>query len=180
VFRLVVLSSTNCCVFSVSIYWTENICCMRSFFRSWNVHIAVCGLSFGTVLYSLLCMFFLSVLNRTHCCLWFPDGIEMYKLRYVVCLYWVTHIAVCGRYVYTEMSKFLFVVCLSILNFKYWRVWTFCLYWTVHISVCGRTVCIELYTMLWVVPLSALNWAYCSVCSPCRYWLVQIAVFVCL
>ena len=102
-----------------------------------NLHIAVCGLS---------------LLNWTHCC------------DQSVCLYRTEKTAVCGLSVGTKFYALLCVDCLSVLNCTH-RCVSVRLYWNIHIDVCSLYFSTETYTLLYVVRLSVPKFKHWVMCG---------------
>ena len=174
------------------------------FFRYWSVHIAECGLSVGTEMFTLLCVVCLSVVNCKNVVFFCLPLLKLTDfclralcllLNSTVCslwsvyLYWSYEIAVCVYFQYgnlhiaefglphgTEFYMLLCVVCLSFINSTNCCALSAVRYWTVHIDVCGLSVGTELYTLLCVVGLSVLNFTHWCVWAVCRYWNINTAL----
>lgn len=167
--------STRYCLSSVCRYLNVNLALFSLFLL--NCTLCCCFLLVGTYLCTLLSMVCLSVLNRTHCRLWF------------FCRYWTVDFVAYHLSFRTKLYILLSSVSLSLLNYIYFclrsvcRYWILhiavcglCHYWTVRISVCGLSVGTEHNTMLCAVCLLVLNFLDCFVRSLFRYWTVQIAL----
>jgi len=140
-----------------------------------NVHISVCGLSLlncnifvfsrsaCTVLNILRCVFCLSVLNCTHCCLW------------SLCRYLPVHTAVCGLSVCTEQDILLCVISLLGLNCTHCYVSYVRRERTIHIGMRLLSVGNLLYKLLCVLSMSKLYYTDICLWSVCLNGLEHIA-----
>jgi len=135
----------------------------------------VCGLSFCTEQYTLLCVASLTLLNWKICFIVVCLSVLNCTNYCVWCVfhYWTLHIAVCFLSLCIELNKMLCVVFLSVPNCKNFFMWLYlctelnkllcvvCLYWILHIAVCCLSVGTELFTLLCAIFLSVLNWKHC-------------------
>ena len=100
---------------------------------------------------------------------------ETYSLLFVVCLSvlkW-THFSVWSacRGLYVHVAE----NCLSVLNYAHWSKWSVSQYWTEHIDVFYLSVFTVLYIILCVCSLSELNGTY-FLFVVWGYWNVHIEV----
>jgi len=111
----------------------------------------------------MVCSIFLSALKSTYCCVW-----PVFRYR-------IQHITVCGFFCRYWTVQIVWVVSLSVMNWKSCHELSYFRDWTVT-SLCVGFVVTEIDALFCVVTLSVLICTNCSLGCVCRYWTVKIVV----